>query len=568
MNLKDPRDVTVSIVVPVYRPQPQHLREAIESVLAQTSDGWELVLVADGPQPGEIERILSGLDDERILVHRRSDQGGIVAASNDAIDRASGEFVCFLDNDDTLDPSAIQALHEVIAAQPDTDVIYTDEDKLDLDGRRVVPFHKPGWSPERLRSQMYIGHLAAYRTSLVRDIGCLRAEFNGSQDHDLALRATEQARRIVHIPRVLYHWRMSETSTAFDPSTKDWAFEAGVRAVQSQLDRLGMLATAVRDHDRVGVVSVNPRLDRYPLVSVVVLTGGTSRIASGRDMVLVENCVASVVAMSSYPNYEIVVVLDRFAPDALGDRLLALGQGHVRLLRDTEEFSFAGANNKAVRGAAGDLLIFLNDDTEVITPDWIERFVLYLLQPDVGAVGCCLEYPDGTIQHAGVASREGGPGHRSVGMLRDETGEFQALGLTLNALAVTGACLGVAREKFEAVGGFTLLFPLSFNDVDLCLKLVSQGWRTVLDNRTRIVHFESSSREPAVKSWEHLLLLERWWHLLNDDPWDNGNLVGYRVDEIPPPTALTRLRELTGQSFAPRSWPLELVPNASFVPNA
>jgi GT2 family glycosyltransferase len=545
----------ISIVMPVYRPEPQHLREAIQSVLGQTSEAWELVMVADGPQPRQVDQILEQLDDRRIVFHRRDEQGGIVAASNDAIDRASGEFVCFLDNDDTLDRSAIEACRDAILEHADTDVIYTDEDKLDMSGARVVPFHKPGWSPERLRSQMYIGHLAAYRRSLVVELGGLRQDFHGSQDHDLALRATECARRVVHIPRVLYHWRMAETSTALDPTTKDWAFEAGVRAVQSHLDRTGLQATAVRDFGRVGVVAVNPTLGEHPLVSLIVLTGGQKRIAAAREMVLVENCVESVVRCSTYPNYEIVVVLDQHARDELGDRLIDLGRGRVRIVRDTDAFSFAGANNKAVGQALGDHLIFLNDDTQVITEDWIERFVLLLSQDGVGAVGCCLEYPDGTIQHAGVFSRGGGPGHRSVGFHKTATGAFQALGLTLNSLAVTGACLGVSREKFEAVGGFSLLFPLNFNDVDLCLKLVSRGWRTVLDNRTRLIHFESSSREPAVESWEHLLLLERWWHLLDEDPWDNGNLYGYGVDELPPPTALTRLRELSGNTFAARSWP-------------
>ena len=549
----------VSIVVPVYKPEPSHLNEAIESVLGQDDPDWQLVLVADGPQPPEIEEILDACDDDRIVVARRKQQGGIVDASNDGIERATGTFVTFLDNDDTLSPRAVSACRFAVDLHDDVDVVYTDEDKLDLNGHRVDPFHKPGWSPERLRTQMYIGHLSVYRRSLVEQVGRLRAEFNGSQDHDLALRVTEIARRVSHIPQVLYHWRQSETSTALDPSAKDWAFEAGVRAVQDHLDRTNLEAVAVRDPDRVGVIAVNPQLREFPLVSIIVLTGGHRRTANGVDFVLVENAVRSVVQDSSYPNYEIVVVLDRHSCDELGERLLEIGKGRVRIVRDTKQFSFSGANNLAVSHAFGEHLIFLNDDTEVITPDWIERMVLWMSMDGVGAVGCCLEYPDGRIQHAGVFSRNGEPSHRYAGYSADAPGAFGVLSLTSNCLAVTGACIGVKREAFDAIGGFSMVFPLNFNDVDLCLKFVQMGWRNVLDCRTRLVHYETSSRPDVVESWEHLTMLDRWSPLLHDDPWDNVNLRGYGVEETPAPTQLTELRERDGWAPLPRSWPLDIV---------
>ncbi len=547
----------LSIVVPVYQPEADHLREAISSVRNQTDPDWQLLLIADGPQPSAVDKVLDGCSDERIVVLRRAEQGGIVAASNAGIERADGEFLTFLDNDDTLSDRAVAVCRFTVNTHDDVDVIYSDEDKLDLTGRRVDPFHKPGWSPERLLCQMYVGHLAVYRRSVVEAVGRLRPEFNGSQDHDLALRATEVARRISHVPQVLYHWRQSATSTAFDPSTKDWAFEAGVRAVQDHLERAGVPAVAQRDHERVGVIAVNPQLIDHPLVSIIILTGGRRRIARGEDFVLVETAVSSVVERSSYPNYEIVVVLDRHSTDDLAASVLGIGNGRVRIVRDSQPFSFSGANNLAVSHAFGDHLIFLNDDTEVITPDWIERFVLWMSLEGVGAVGCCLEYPDGRIQHAGVASRGGEPSHRYAGYSNSAPGAFGVLGLTTNALAVTGACLGVTREKFEAVGGFSTMFPLNFNDIDLCLKLVDSGWRTVLDNRTRLVHFETSSRPQVVESWEHLAMLDRWAPLLNDDPWDNMNLHGYGVEETPAPTQLTEMRERSGWAPLPRSWPLE-----------
>lgn len=549
----------LSIVVPVYRPEPQHLREAIRSVETQTDPDWQLLLVADGPQPPEVDAILDDCVDERMTVVRRSEQGGIVAASNDGIEHADGDFLTFLDNDDTLSERAVAVCRFAIEQHDDVDVVYSDEDKLDPSGRRVDPFHKPGWSPERLRCQMYIGHLAVYRRSVVEAVGRLRPAFNGSQDHDLALRATEIARRVSHVPQVLYHWRQASTSTAFDPSTKDWAFEAGVRAVQDHLERVGIPAVAERDHQRVGVIAVNPQLVEFPLVSVIILTGGRRRTARGVDFVLVETAVASVVEQSSYPNYEIVVVLDRTSTDELAERLLDIGGGRVRIVRDSEPFSFSGANNLGVSHAFGERLIFLNDDTEVITPDWMERFVLWMSTDGVGAVGCCLEYPDGRIQHAGVYSRRGEPSHRYAGFSAAAPGAFGVLSTTTNSLAVTGACLGVLRDKFEAVGGFSTVFPLNFNDVDLCLKLVDRGWRTVLDNRTRIVHFETSSRPEVVESWEHLSMLERWSQLLNDDPWDNQNLEGYGVEETPAPAALTELRERSGWAPLPRVWPHETI---------
>lgn len=545
----------LSIVVPVYRPDPAHLREAIDSVVGQDDPDWQLLLVADGPQPSDVDAILDSCDDDRMVIVRRPKQGGIVAASNNAIERATGDFLTFLDNDDTLSPRAVGACRFAIAQHDDVDVVYSDEDKLDLNGRRVDPFHKPAWSPERLRSQMYTGHLSVYRRSLVEQIGRLRSEFNGSQDHDLALRVTEVARRISHIPQVLYHWRQSATSTALDPSAKDWAFDAGVRAVQDHLDRTGIPALAERDHDRVGVIAVNPQLVDHPLVSIIMLTGGRRRTARGIDFVLVENAVRSVVEDSTYPNYEIVVVLDRTSTDELAETLITLSPRRVRIVRDTEPFSFSGANNLAVSHANGDHLIFLNDDTEIITPDWMERLVLWMSMDGVGAVGCCLEYPDGRIQHAGVFSRSGEPSHRYAGYHGTSTGFIQALGLTMNSLAVTGACLGVTRSNFESVGGFSTIFPLNFNDVDLCLKLIHVGLRNVLDNRTRIVHFETSSRQEIVESWEHLTMLERWSELLNDDPWDNINLHGCGVEETPSPPRLTELRELAGWAPPSRSWP-------------
>lgn len=545
----------ISFVVPVYRPEPAFLTEAIDSVLAQSDPGWQLVLVADGPQPRAVDRILDGLDDRRCVVLRRDEQGGIVAASNDGIAAATAPFVGFLDNDDTLAPDAVAACRDCLELDDEIDVLYSDEDKLDLAGRRVEPFHKPAWSPARLRGQMYLGHLCVYRRALVEEVGRLRQAFHGAQDHDLALRTTERARKVAHIPRILYHWRQSETSVALDPAAKDWAFEAGVRAVQDHLERTGIPGVARRDGALVGVTEVVPDLPEQPLVSIVILTGGTERTVKGERFVLAERAVQSIVHRSSYANYEIIVVLDANSTDELEDRLTHLGAGRVRVVRDHLPFSYARANNLGVTHASGDLLVLLNDDTDVTTADWLERLVLWLGLPEVGAVGCVLEYADGRIQHAGVASRSGGPFHRYAGFSAGHRGYLESLGVTVNTLAATGACLAMSRENFEAVGGFATEFPLNFNDVDLCLKLVAAGLHVMIDPRVRIIHYETSTRPKLVEAWEVEAMWARWgWHLEND-PWDNPNLVGDGIAEIPASPALTRVREAAGWHPAPRIRP-------------
>jgi GT2 family glycosyltransferase len=533
-----------SVLVPVYKPEPEHLIECIQSVIDQTTSDWELCLVADGPQPADVDAILNW-DDKRITVHRREENGGIIAASRDALAMATGEFIALLDNDDTLAPNALGSMAWFMTEYPNADVIYSDEDKLDSDGNRVDPFHKPAWSPERLRTQMYLGHLGVYRRSLVNEVGGFRDGFDGSQDHDLALRVTEVARSILHVPQVLYHWRAVETSTASSAGAKDWAFDAGVRAVQSHLERSGFPAVAKRSSTHPGVIDLEPALAEHPLVSIVMPTGGGERIVRGESVVLAEHAIKSVVARSTYPNYEVVVVLDRHSTTELEHRLLAVGQGRVKIVRDEKEFSFAGASNLGAIAGAGDILLFLNDDTEVHLDNWIERLVMYATRSGIGAVGAKLLYADGRIQHAGVWARDGGPGHRYPGYRGSHPGYMSALWLAQNCIAVTGACLAVERHKFESVGGFCTQFPLNFNDVDLCLKMSSAGHRTVVDCATTHTHLESSTRDPEVKDWEYYQLRDRWERFLQGDPWDNPHHIAHGVEEFPPPrVASTVLKEV------------------------
>jgi GT2 family glycosyltransferase len=557
-----------SVLVPIWHPEPDHLRACIASVLAQTTDDWELCLVLDGPQPPDAEEALTlavasdpaagrGPDD-RIRIHRREANGGIAAATDDALTMARGEFIALLDNDDTLAPEALGTVAWEIDRHPDVDLVFSDEDHLDATtGERINPFFKPGFSVERLRQQMYLGHLLVVRRSLAVEVGGFRPGYDGSQDHDLALRVAERSRRVLHVPKLLYHWRESPTSTALDASAKDWAYEAGVRAVASHLERTGFPATASRNPDWPGIIDLTPALVDHPAVSVVIPTGGTRRRVAGIDTLLVEQAVATLAERTDYPGFEIVVVIDQHAEPELAAVLERVaGPRPFRAVQDDRPFHFSQACNLGAGRSGGELLVFLNDDTEIIQPDWLQRMVMYATRPDVGAVGAKLLYADRTIQHAGTWSRNGNPYHRYVGYGADHPGYLASLTAAQNCLSVTAACLAVERAKFEEVGGFTPVFPLAYNDVDLCLKLSRHGHRTVVDCATRLIHHESSSRDPAVTTSEFEQLHRRWGPVLHNDPYDNPNNTSPGVEEYPPTSVdLVDLRQARGADHPARAWP-------------
>lgn len=551
-----------SILVPVWHPDPEHLQACIASVEAQTTADWELCLVIDGPQPSETEvALVASVDgaDDRVRVHRRAENGGIAAATDDALRLARGRYVVLLDNDDTLAPDALGTMAWELAQYDDVDLAFSDEDHLDATtGARINPFYKPGFSVERLRQQMYLGHLLVIRRTVAIAAGGFRPGYDGSQDHDLALRVAERARRVLHVPKLLYHWRESPTSTALDPSAKDWAYEAGVRAVASHLERTGFPATASRNPNWPGIIDLAPALTDHPTVSVIIPTGGTRRAIGGIDTILVEQAVRSLAEITRYPNLEIIVVLDATVDPELAPILqLAVGPASLRLVDDDRPFNFAKACNLGAVRARGDILVFLNDDTEIIRPEWLERLVMYATRPDIGAVGAKLVYGDRRIQHAGTWSRHGNPHHRYVGYGADHPGYLAALATAQNCLSVTAACLAVERAKFEAVGGFAPRFPLAYNDVDLCLKLSRQGLRTVVDCATEVVHHESSSRDPSVADWEFDQLRRRWAVVLDNDPYDNPNHTAPGVEEYPPTSVelIERRRANEGTDLRARAWP-------------
>jgi O-antigen biosynthesis protein len=517
-----------TVLTPVFDTPPDVLGAMLKSVRRQSFEDWEHVLVDDrSSQPWVREMLTAAAEaDQRVRIHHRAENGGIVAASNDALELAEGEFVALLDHDDALHPDALALVHEALAATPDADYVYTDEDKIDEAGHHDAPFFKPDWSPERMRTQMYTCHLSVLRRALMEEVGGFDPEFEGSQDWDIVLKVSERARRVLHVPRVLYHWRTLATSAAGGgEAAKPWAFEAGTRAVQTHCERIGLEAEVVRDLEAPGVYHLEPRLTEEPLVSIVIPTAGTTREIRYQEVVLVEHCVQSIVTTSTYKNFEIVVVVDSHVPAETRAALKAIGGDRMRLVDFEAPFNFSAKINRGAVRSNGELLLILNDDMEVITPNWIERLVMYAQRPEIGAVGGKLLWQDGRLQHAGILFENAGyPGHVYYGFTGDWHGYSNNVLVAGNFLALTGACLMTRRDAFDEVGGFSLDFPLNYNDMDYCLKLINSGRRNVYDPDTVLYHFESSSRSTDVEDWEKDALRERWLARTVVDPSTNPHL--------------------------------------------
>jgi GT2 family glycosyltransferase len=516
-----------SIVTPVYETPADVLRAMLESVRSQTFADWELCLVDDCSAAPHVAKMLAEAEagDSRIRVARRERNGGIVAASNDAVEMANGEFLALLDHDDELHPDALAHVHEALLGRPEADYVYTDEDKIDRAGRHSGPFFKPDWSPERMGTQMYTCHLSVLRRSLVEEVGGFDPEFEGSQDWDLVLKVTERAAAVLHVPRVLYHWRMLETSAAGGgEAAKPWAFEAGKRAVQAHCERIGLQARVERDPVDAGVYHLEPELKSEPLVSIVIPTNGQVREVRYEPVVLANNCVRSIVERSTYENYEIVVVVDESTPRNVFRELKEIAGDRVRIVAYDRPFSFSAKINVGAVRSEGEHLLMLNDDIEVTTPNWLERMVMYSSRPEIGAVGGRLLWEDGRLQHVGVGFENGLPGHPHRGFSGDFPGYANGLRIARDCLAVTGACLMTRRELFEELGGLSTVLPVNYNDIDYCLKLHTSGRRIVYDPDLVMYHFESSSRPMDVEDWEKERLLERWGAITAVDPYANPNM--------------------------------------------
>jgi glycosyltransferase involved in cell wall biosynthesis len=526
-----------SIVTPVHDPPADVLRAMLRSVTDQSFADWELCAVDDGSRSPDVRRLLddAAAADPRIRVAHRVDNGGIVVASNDALEMARGEFVVLLDHDDELHRDALALVDQALCAHPDADYAYSDEDKIDREGRRSAPFFKPDWSPERFRTQMYTCHVSVLRRSLAVEVGGFRSEFEGSQDWDLVLRVTERARDVVHVPHVLYHWRLLDTSTAAGgEAAKPYAYKAGTRALQRHCERIGFPALVERDLDHSGVYHLRPVLDQHPPVSIVIPTAGGQRDVRGELVTLVRHCVLSILAQTTYPDYEIVLVADASTPPAVLRELRAAGGDRIVVVPYERPFNFSDKINEGALASGGEHLVLLNDDMEIITPEWLERLVMYSGFPGIGAVGAKLLYEDGRIQHAGVMVRGASPGHLFRGFGGDHSGYANVVRVADNYSAVTGACMMTPRDLFHEVGGLSPVFPVNFNDVDYCLKVRSLGHRVVYDPDTLLYHFESSSRSSDVSDTELESFQRRWWYATLHDPYDNPNFHPNSLHMVPP----------------------------------
>jgi glycosyltransferase involved in cell wall biosynthesis len=408
-----------------------------------------------------------------------------------------------------------------------------------VDGERVDPFYKPDWSPERLRNQMYTCHISAFRTELMRSVGGFHEDFEGAQDWDLVLRVTEQARRIVHVPEVLYHWRVVPTSVLAGEDVKPYAYDSAARALAAHAERVGLDVEVVEQQPR-GYFRLVRVHRRQPLVSIVIPTRCSPGVVWGTERVMVLEAVRSIVDRSSWTNLEVVLVVDRPGETEVGahDRVMAeLGDllGDRLVVVDWDRpFNFSEKCNAGALAASGEHLVFLNDDVEIIDGNWLEVLVGFVREPDVGAAGLRLLFSDGRLQHAGHVLLGGNPGHLMFGLSPLDTANRMALSLDREVAGVTAACLAIRPEVFDEVGGFSTEFAGNYNDVDLCCKLRHRGYRVVVSAQASLYHFESISRDPTVGEHELSALRRRWWPELTRDPYYNPNY-GSSFDNYPFP---------------------------------
>jgi glycosyltransferase involved in cell wall biosynthesis len=524
----------ISVVMPTYNTRENFLREAIDSVIAQIYPHWELCIADDASTIPSVTRILEeyASNDPRIKLVLRENNGQIAAATNSALDLATGEFVAFLDHDDVLRRHALYEVAVEINTHPSADLIYSDEDHISETGDRFAPYFKPAWSEELLLGQNMVCHLAVYRRSLIERVGRLRIGLEGSQDHDLALRvsAATVPGNIRHIPSILYHWRSTGGGRSFSETAFERCVEAGHRAVADHMRALGFNGALVEpaplasEFGWMRVVLPMPKPE--PLVSVIVPTRDRPE--------LLARCVDGLLNRTDYERIELLIVDNdsvELPTRSLLDELHA--QGRATILPYAGPFNYSAINNMAARAAHGDVLLLLNNDIDVIRPDWLREMVSHAIRPEVGVVGAKLLYPDGRVQHGGVAlAPDGTISHMQRLADRNDVGYGGQLALTRCLSAVTGACMAIRREVYFEIGGLDAVnLPIAFNDIDLCLRAGDYGYRVVWTPYACLFHRESASRdrddapEKVARFHRELSYMRRRWEsLFAHDPFHNPNL--------------------------------------------
>lgn len=479
----------ISIVIPLYCTPLPYLKELLESVRRQSYENWQLCLADGSPDDKAKEFIEKHYGREKRIVYRKLEENsGISVNTNEAVALAAGEYLMLCDHDDTLEPDA---LYEIVKAINDTgaDVLYTDEDKVSMDGRHYFdPNFKPDFNLFRLRENNYICHIFVVKKSLTDETGLLRSEFDGAQDFDFILRCCEKAQKITHIPKVLYHWRCHMDSTAADPSSKAYAYEAGRKAVREHYQRLGIDAK-VEMTERPGWYRSHVKVQGNPLISVIIPNKDHTD-----DL---ELCLFSMTRKSTYRNYEILIVENNSEKEETFEYYRKLPDRYpkARVLTWEKEFNYSAINNFAAKEAKGEYLLFLNNDVEILTPDWMEEMLQNCQQENVAAVGAKLYYPDDTIQHAGVVLGLGGiAGHIMCRASKEDPGYFGRMISVQEISAVTAACMMVKKSDFDAVGGLDETFQVAFNDIDLCMKFRAAGKKIIFTPYAELYHYESKSR--------------------------------------------------------------------------
>lgn len=520
----------ISIVMPTYNAKPEWLIEAIESVRNQIYPYWELCIADDASTDTKVREILKQYNeiDERIKVVFRHLNGHISVASNSALELAKGEWIALMDHDDLLSEHALYWVADAINSNHDIRIVYSDEDKIDEKGTRQNPYFKCEFNRSLFYSHNMISHLGVYQSDLIKKVGGFRAGYEGAQDHDLALRCIEQIdeSQIHHIPRVLYHWRVHFDSTAGGADAKPYAMRAGERALTEHFQRLSIAANVNYQHPGYRVRYELP--EQLPLVSLIIPTRN--------GLALIKTCVESIRHKTTYQNYEIIIV-DNASDDseclAYFKKLTHDSSSRIRVLRDERPFNYSALNNRAVQQANGEIIGLINNDIEVIEPDWLSEMVSHVIQPDVGAVGAKLLYPDNTVQHSGVVMGVGGvAGHAFKHFHMSDIGYFSRACVVNDFSAVTAACLLVMRKNFEMVNGLNEQeLTVAFNDVDFCLRLKERGLRNVFTPFARLYHHESATRgmedNPEKKARfnkEVSYMRNRWGKYLINDPCYSPNL--------------------------------------------
>jgi glycosyltransferase involved in cell wall biosynthesis len=521
----------ISIIMPVYNVEVKWIKKAIKSVRNQVYTNWELCIADDASTNPKLIKYLKSLQkDPKIKITFREKNGHISEASNTALELAEGEYIALMDNDDIIYPHALAEVVKVLNKNKETDFIYSDEDKITVKEKRVEPFFKPDWSPDLFLSSNYLCHLSVIRKKLVDKVGKFRKGFEGSQDYDLFLRVTEKTNNIEHISDILYSWRKIPGSTASTYGQKSYADKASLTALSEAIKRRGLNAT-VQKGLFPGSFRVKYNLEGNPLVSILIPTKDKYEY--------IERCISSIFDKTIYQNFEIIIIDTGSTEKRTLEYYESLRSNpKIRFLHWDKKFNYSGVNNYGVKHSKGEYILLLNNDTEVISPDWIEGMLEHAQRKEIGAVGVKLYYPHDVIQHAGVilgingGTGRGVAGHAFKGFSNVVQGFPVHKDVIRNYSAVTAACLMISKKKYSEVDGLEEKFRIAFNDVDFCLKLMKNGYYNIYTPYVELYHHESVSvgvpenktRDVEEFGKEIGLMYERWGEFLLEDPFYNKNL--------------------------------------------